>query len=238
MYDSKLEEIEELDKLVLDFDEKSKVELITVDKKLVKKLKPHQAEGVKFMWDACFESIEKINENPGGGCILAHCMGLGKTLQMVTLVHTLLSNSDKSKVKKVLVICPVSTVLNWCNEFKIWLKHCKHNRNIPTYEISKFKQNSERAYQINDWHTKGGVLIIGYDMFRNLSSETNRLRKKLKDQLQEALVNPGPDLVVCDEGHLLKNAKTSLSKAVNRIRSLRRIVLTGTPLQNNLNECE
>lgn len=73
-------------------------------------------------------------------------------------------------------------------------------------------------------------------MFRNLSSETSRIRKKQKDIFQEGLINPGPDLVVCDEGHLLKNAKTSLSKAVNRLTTMRRIVLTGTPLQNNLNE--
>lgn len=75
-------------------------------------------------------------------------------------------------------------------------------------------------------------------MFRNLSSETNRVRKKQKDAFQRGLIHPGADLVVCDEGHLLKNSKTSLSKAVNRIRTLRRIVLTGTPLQNNLNECK
>lgn len=80
MYDNKLEEITELEKLVLDFDPETKEELISVDKKLVKKLKPHQAQGIKFMWDACFESIEKLNENNGGGCILAHCMGLGKAL--------------------------------------------------------------------------------------------------------------------------------------------------------------
>lgn len=42
--------------------------------------------------------------------------------------------------------------------------------------------------------------------------------------------------MVCDEGHLLKNEKTSLSIAMNRLNSLRRIVLTGTPLQNNLKE--
>lgn len=73
-------------------------------------------------------------------------------------------------------------------------------------------------------------------MFRNLSSENTRIRKKQRDIFQESLVDPGADLVVCDEGHLLKNAKTSLSKAVNRLRTMRRVVLTGTPLQNNLNE--
>lgn len=79
MYDIKQEEIKELDELVLDFDMETKESLLSVDEKLVKKLKPHQGQGVKFMWDACFESIEKINEN-GGGCILAHCMGLGELM--------------------------------------------------------------------------------------------------------------------------------------------------------------
>ena len=82
----------QIDHLVLDFDPKTKEELVIVDSNLVKKLKPHQVKGVKFMWDASFESIERMKEHPGSGCILAHCMGLGKSLQVVTLVHTVLSN--------------------------------------------------------------------------------------------------------------------------------------------------
>ena len=45
-------------------------------------------------------------------------------------------------------------------------------------------------------------------------------------------------MVVCDEGHLLKNAKSGVRKSVMEINTKRRIVLTGTPLQNNLKECK
>lgn len=77
-YEEEPEKVKELDKLVLDFDEKTKEELISVDRKLVKKLKPHQGSGVKFMWDTCYESLSRIDKGKGSGCILAHCMGLGK----------------------------------------------------------------------------------------------------------------------------------------------------------------
>lgn len=73
-----------LEKLVLDFDEKTKEPLVEVDKCLVKKLKPHQGKGIKFMWDACFESLKRIQKSKGSGCILAHCMGLGKTFQVIS----------------------------------------------------------------------------------------------------------------------------------------------------------
>lgn len=73
-YDERPEEAKEITQLVLDFDEETKEPLLEVDKNLVKKLKPHQANGVKFMWDACFESLERCENEDGSGCILAHCM--------------------------------------------------------------------------------------------------------------------------------------------------------------------
>ncbi|KAG5673897.1 hypothetical protein PVAND_003900 [Polypedilum vanderplanki] len=236
-YDERPEEIKEITSLVLDFNEETKEPLLEVDKKLVKKLKPHQANGVKFMWDACFESLERCENENGSGCILAHCMGLGKTLQVITLVHTLIVNGDKTGVTRVLVVCPLNTVLNWVNEFHKWLRGIKGAEDVEVYEINKLKQNVDRANKLMEWHNEGGVMILSYDMFRNLSNDTgNRLRKKIKESLQTSLLDPGPDLVICDEGHLLKNEKTSISKAMNKLRTLRRIVLTGTPLQNNLKE--
>lgn len=68
--------------LVLDIDKKTNKPLIEVNTKLTKRLKPHQVEGVQFMWDACFESVSRLKKDRGSGCILAHCMGLGKTFQV------------------------------------------------------------------------------------------------------------------------------------------------------------
>ncbi|KAF7271451.1 hypothetical protein GWI33_015673 [Rhynchophorus ferrugineus] len=226
------------DKVVLDFDEKDETPLLSVHKNLVKQLKPHQVQGVKFMWDACFESIKRAKNTAGSGCILAHCMGLGKTLQVITLSHTLLLNSEKTKVEKVMVVCPVNTVLNWRNEFAKWVP--KNDDVFEVYELVSCRTasvNLERSCKVREWHENGGVLIIGYNMFRTLTNPDNKtITKRCRKIFQEGLVDPGPDLVVCDEGHLLKNEKTSLSISMNRIKTARRIVLTGTPLQNNLRE--
>ncbi|XP_045601875.2 transcriptional regulator ATRX [Procambarus clarkii] len=226
----------ELGKLVLDFDPETKAELVSVHEKLVKFLKPHQFKGIKFMWDATIESLEMLKENTGSGCILAHCMGLGKTLQVITFVHTLLlSKKTNRHIQRVMVCCPVNTVYNWVSEFSNWLK----GKMLPfdVVELASAKDLWGRAYRLDDWWREGGVCIIGYDMFRNLSnSKCKRYKGKMKEIFQKTLINPGPDLMVCDEGHILKNEATALSKAITQINTKRRIVLTGTPLQNNLKE--
>ncbi|KAM6923727.1 transcriptional regulator ATRX [Xenentodon cancila] len=222
-------------KLVLDEDEETKEPLVQVHRNLVTRLKPHQVDGVQFMWDCCCESVKKIEKSTGSGCILAHCMGLGKTLQVVTFLHTLLL-CEKLDFSTALVVCPLNTVLNWLNEFEKWQEGLKDDESLEVTELATVKRPQERAYALQSWQESGGIMIMGYEMYRNLTQGRNIKSKKLKETFQKTLVDPGPDLVICDEGHILKNEASAVSRAMNSIRTKRRIVLTGTPLQNNLIE--
>lgn len=56
---------------------------------------------------------------------------------MVTLTHTLLAHSELTNVRRVLVVCPLSTVLNWVNEFNMWLKHTESDVEVDVYELSR-----------------------------------------------------------------------------------------------------
>ncbi|XP_032886020.1 transcriptional regulator ATRX isoform X3 [Amblyraja radiata] len=222
-------------KLVLEEDKETKECLIQVHRNLVRKLKPHQVDGVQFMWDCCCESMSKTVKETGSGCILAHCMGLGKTLQVVTFLHTMLL-SEKIEFTTALIVCPLNTVLNWINEFSKWQEGLDDDECLEVTELATVKRPQERSYLLERWMEDGGVMVLGYEMYRNLAQGRNVKSRKMKEIFQKTLVDPGPDFVVCDEGHILKNEASAISKAMNSIRTRRRIILTGTPLQNNLVE--
>ena len=81
------------------------------------------------------------------------------------------------------------------------------------------------------------MALMGYEMFRNLASGRKIRKTKLVESFKKCLLDPGPDIIVCDEGHVLRREKSNLSVVVSEVATRRRIVLTGTPLQNNLKEC-
>ena len=222
-------------RLILELDSKTNESVIEVSPKLVQQLKPHQCDGIRFLWNNVFESIEAIQtkKSEGSGCILAHCMGLGKTLQVISFIHTILNYDQITKVKTCLVLCPINAALNWSNEFDYWLNDVEPP--VDHYQLTTIKPNLRLAH-LNFWAEHGGVMIMGYEMYRRLASGFGLRNKKLKEQAYRCLVDPGPDVIVADEGHILKNAQTALAKCLTKIRTKRRIVLTGTPLQNNLIE--
>ncbi|XP_017776829.1 PREDICTED: transcriptional regulator ATRX homolog isoform X2 [Nicrophorus vespilloides] len=202
---------------------------IVVHHLLSARLKKHQKEGVKFMWDSCYESVEVIKKSEGVGCILAHCMGLGKTFQIISLLHTLFVHPEQTRTNYVLILCPISTIMNWKNEFDIAFD-IVGAKDFKVYKISDSERVlTSKINMVNTWLSNKGVLIMGYECFLALSKQELPL-------LQKALLNPGPDLVVCDEGHLLKNGNATRSKMIKMVKTKRKIILTGTPMQNNLRE--
>nr|CAB3224710.1 transcriptional regulator ATRX [Phallusia mammillata] len=206
--------------------------LVEVHHDITIHLKPHQVEGIQFIWDNLIESTTQAKEQEGGGCILAHCMGLGKTLQTITVVHTIL-NCPHLKLKTVLVVAPLNTLLNWIAEFVRWVPD---EQPVELYNLTEYATRQARRNILEKWRKTGGVMVIGYDMFRLLATGKGIRHKATKICYAEALLDPGPDVIVCDEGHKLKNSEANISITMNNIKSRRRLVLTGTPLQNNLVE--
>ncbi|GMF24978.1 unnamed protein product [Phytophthora fragariaefolia] len=187
-------------------------------------LRPHQREGVQFMFDC----VCQIRGFDGQGCILADDMGLGKTLQSITLMYTLLMTGMDMKptVKRAIVVCPTSLVKNWDDEIIKWL----HGRvkTVALYEakretvikgIGQFIEGSKRPRP----GFSAQVLIISYETFRMHA-------QKFADAPECC------DLLICDEAHRLKNANSQINKALSSLACRKRVLLSGTPMQNDLEE--
>lgn len=65
--------------------------------------------------------------------------------------------------------------------------------------VFRYKQNYERMYQLKEWQNCGGVMVMGYDMFRNLTNpNAARIRKKAIETFQSTLIDPGEIVFICD----------------------------------------
>ena len=111
-------------------------------------------------------------------------------------------------------ICPLNTVGNWYNEFKLWLKDC--DKNISIHKLYDEKNLDGRIQALKTWKRRGGVGIIHYDCFRSLVGDgkpvgnkknLSKAAKKLAEKapiIKECLLDH-PDIVVCDEGIQISN---------------------------------
>ncbi|KAL2349569.1 hypothetical protein Fmac_003569 [Flemingia macrophylla] len=191
---------------------------ITVDPLLVRFLRPHQREGVQFMFDCVSGLCTSPNIH---GCILADDMGLGKTLQSITLVYTLISQgfAGKPMVRKAIIVTPTSLVSNWEAEIKKWV-----GERVRLVALSE--STREGVISVIDNFTSPQsnlqVLIVSYETFRMHSSKFSS--------------SDSCDLLICDEAHRLKNDQTMTNRALAALPCKRRILLSGTPLQNDLEE--
>ncbi|XP_029805030.1 DNA repair and recombination protein RAD54-like isoform X3 [Suricata suricatta] len=192
---------------------------VVVDPILSKVLRPHQREGVKFLWE-CVTS----RRIPGShGCIMADEMGLGKTLQCITLMWTLLRQSPECKpeIDKAVVVSPSSLVKNWYNEVGKWLGGRIQPLAIDGGSKDEIDQKLEGFMNQRGARVPSPILIISYETFR----------------LHVGILQKGSvGLVICDEGHRLKNSENQTYQALNSLNTSRRVLISGTPIQNDLLE--
>uniref|UniRef100_A0A3P8RT06 RAD54 homolog B n=1 Tax=Amphiprion percula TaxID=161767 RepID=A0A3P8RT06_AMPPE len=182
---------------------------VVVDPHLTAHLRPHQRDGLLFLYE-CVMGMRALGRY---GAILADEMGLGKTLQSVALSWTLLKQGPyggRPEAKRVLVVTPGSLVQNWKAEFNKWLG--RERINVFTVD----QDHRIEQFVLSPLHS---VLVISYEM----------LLRCLEQKVEFGLI-------ICDEGHRLKNSSIKTSSALSRLSCNRRVILTGTPVQNDLQE--
>lgn len=142
----------------------------------------------------------------GAGACLADDMGLGKTLQAITLMQSRAAQGPQ------LVIMPTSLLLNWVSEL---------NRFAPALNVKLLNQQGVNRQQIVTDAEPADIVLATYGL---LVTEGELLSQRTWTT------------IVLDEAHTIKNRDTQTSKAAMALKGDFRLMLTGTPLQNHLNE--
>ena len=175
-------------------------------------MRSYQLEGYEWMATLWEKGINGI---------LADEMGLGKTIQTVALFCYLY---EMGVPGPFLVVAPLSTVPNWVNEFK---------RFAPTVPVVLYHGNQQERYLLRrkleeevtseelDGKLMRNVIVTSYEIAMNDRAAFSSIMWRY---------------IVVDEGHRLKNMNCRLIKELKQYHSANRLLLTGTPLQNNLSE--
>uniref|UniRef100_A0A0K0G120 E1A-binding protein p400 (inferred by orthology to a human protein) n=1 Tax=Strongyloides venezuelensis TaxID=75913 RepID=A0A0K0G120_STRVS len=145
--------------------------------------------------------------------ILADEMGLGKTLQTISLLAYLV---EKERIwRPHLIIVPTSVILNWDMEFKKW---CPNFKTLVYHGTAKERGDLRKGWTKDD---SFDVVITSYKIIIN---DINVFRKRKWQYL------------ILDEAHTIKNFKSQAWQKLVNLKSMNRLLLTGTPLQNDLME--
>ncbi|XP_057340304.1 lymphoid-specific helicase-like [Microplitis mediator] len=172
-------------------------------------LYPYQEKG--------FEWLQALNKNGLNG-ILADEMGLGKTIQVIALLCWLM---ETKVAGPYLIIAPLSTIPNWTAEF------ARFAPTLPVYVLhGPLEERKRVAKQLNTKKSVHGfktypIILTTYEVTVRDASLLRGFNWRY---------------IVVDEGQRIKNANSQLARMLRTFNSVHRLLLTGTPLQNDLNE--
>ncbi|KAF1349007.1 SNF2 family N-terminal domain-containing protein [Delphinella strobiligena] len=210
-------------------------------KNITATMKPYQLRGLSF--------LVSMYKN-GMSCILGDEMGLGKTLQTLSLIQHLeeVYPSPPGVSRPYLVVCPLSVLESWYNECRKW---------TPGLHPMRFHGNKSEREHLKS-QAMGRVDRFGNETVqaKNKKSRKNSTPSRRRTRDED---NAGFDIlittyeiflaeqtwfkhsfvwryIILDEGHKIKNEKSNVSHALQSLRAEHRLLLTGTPMQNNLRE--
>ncbi|KAJ6324008.1 hypothetical protein OIU76_011333 [Salix suchowensis] len=169
-------------------------------------LRSYQLEGLQWM-------LSLFNNNLNG--ILADEMGLGKTIQTISLIAYL--KETKGVCGPHLIVAPKAVLPNWINEFSTWISEAEIKAFLYDGRLEERKAIREQLSREGNLQ----VLITHYDLIMR----DKAFLKKIQWQY-----------MIVDEGHRLKNHECALAKTIAGYQVKRRLLLTGTPIQNSLQE--
>ncbi|KAK9696189.1 hypothetical protein K7432_012605 [Basidiobolus ranarum] len=172
-------------------------------------LMPFQLEGVNWL---LYKWLDQSS------CILADEMGLGKTVQIIAFLSILF---NARAVFPFLIVVPNSVLANWLMEFSKWEPELV----VATYSGSSASRKLIRKYEMfqegSNSQLRCHVVITTYEM---IIQETAVFKKNFWEVL------------VVDEGHKLKNETNKFFTKLSEVKAGHKVILTGTPLQNNIRE--
>ncbi|XP_053604849.1 chromodomain-helicase-DNA-binding protein 8 isoform X2 [Plodia interpunctella] len=176
-------------------------------------LRPYQLEGLNWLLFSWHN-----NRN----CILADEMGLGKTIQSLTFVNSVWEYGIRGPF---LIIAPLSTIPNWQREFEGWTE-----MNVIVYHGSQQSKSMIQEYEFY-YKNEGGEPIKEITKFNVLITTFEIIVTDFQE-----LKSFNWRICVIDEAHRLKNRNCKLLEGLRQLHLEHRVLLSGTPLQNNVNE--
>ncbi|GAB2280534.1 SNF2 domain-containing protein CLASSY [Dionaea muscipula] len=219
-----------------------------------KKLHLHQKRAYEFLWRNIAGSLVPSEMKPSGkkigGCVISHSPGAGKTFLIIAF---LMSYLKLFPGKRPLVLAPKTTLYTWYKEIIKW------EFPVPVYQIHGRRTYRDRIYarklegspssnlvpsgdvmhildcleKLQKWHAHPSVLLMGYTSFMTLMREDSKYAYR---RYMGKLLRESPGILVLDEGHNPRSTKSRLRKALMRIETDIRILLSGTLFQNNFGE--
>ncbi|KAF4383402.1 hypothetical protein G4B88_023976, partial [Cannabis sativa] len=156
--------------------------------------------------------VSNLMGDEPGGCILAHAPGSGKTFMIISFLQSFLKQYPDARP---LVVLPKGIMETWKTEFRN-----RQIEDIPLYDIYKVK--GSRAQQLECPFLRLPTILL------HLANEASA---KCCDMLVKV-----PSILILDEGHTPRNDNTDVFQTLARVRTPRKVVLSGTLYQNHVNE--